>query len=198
MTESFLANVRLADDTPTRQRFWDSECSRMYARSYQQYAVRFRTTFWGYFLAQIWTKGEAKACNPWLSKPAVALARNGVSADGCHSGLRRNVQFANSPRLLKLRVLHLGLRHVGISASASFQNASKLLVPPLAFLLEQKDHENATGLPRPSLAESLDGILLPGVAISRLFLFRGGRGLPFDDSRPRFLSTTVQPLMSVM
>jgi len=34
-----------------------------------------------YFLTQIWTKGEAKARNAWASKQAVALARNGVSAE---------------------------------------------------------------------------------------------------------------------
>jgi hypothetical protein len=34
-----------------------------------------------YFLTQVWTKGEAKARNPWVSKQAIALARNGVSAE---------------------------------------------------------------------------------------------------------------------
>jgi len=34
-----------------------------------------------YFLTQVWTKGEAKARNTWASKQAVALARNGVSAE---------------------------------------------------------------------------------------------------------------------
>jgi hypothetical protein len=34
-----------------------------------------------YFLTQVWTKGEAKARNPWVSKQGVALARNGVSSE---------------------------------------------------------------------------------------------------------------------
>jgi len=34
-----------------------------------------------HFLTQVWTKGEAKARNPWVSKQAVALERNGVSAE---------------------------------------------------------------------------------------------------------------------
>jgi len=34
-----------------------------------------------YFLTQVWTKGDAKARNPWVSKQAVALARNGVGAE---------------------------------------------------------------------------------------------------------------------
>jgi hypothetical protein len=34
-----------------------------------------------HFLTQVRTKGEAKARNPWVSKQAVALARNGVSAE---------------------------------------------------------------------------------------------------------------------
>lgn len=34
-----------------------------------------------YFLTQVWTKGDAKSRNAWASKQAVALARNGVSAE---------------------------------------------------------------------------------------------------------------------
>ena len=34
-----------------------------------------------YFLTQICTKGDAKARTPWVSKQALALARNGVSAE---------------------------------------------------------------------------------------------------------------------
>jgi hypothetical protein len=34
-----------------------------------------------YFLTQVWTKGEAKARNPWVSKQGVALARNGMSSE---------------------------------------------------------------------------------------------------------------------